>query len=260
MPPDARSLFRAAASERRAAGNSGIQDPFASYNPSTRALRCSACNFVPVKHESLWASHASSKSHRANVAKIRAEREREALRTQEEEQRQRLTNKGKRKAYDGDQDDDDSHDAGTETDSKRAKVDGAASSGAADGRDGDVDPEWEAFQREIAKAESGPAPDPVQTAYANATIEVEPVIKGQEAPMQEGAERQEEPTTEEETEEQRRARREQEEREEIYSRYEEEQRIQDEAEERVTALKLKLERLKAARLAKKQQAKKGVAA
>ncbi|EPQ28875.1 uncharacterized protein PFL1_03677 [Pseudozyma flocculosa PF-1] len=259
MSSSTRSLFRAAASERKAAGSSGIQDPFASYNPSTGALRCSACNYLAIKHESLWASHASSKSHRTNAARIKAERERqdEALLA-----RQSANHEGKRKADDDGYGQPTERGQGTgEGDSKRAKVDTETAAGDAGAED--IDPEWEAFQREIAEAEASAtqAADPVQAQYASATIEVEPVIKGRGADAAaaagtadgEGGEGQDGQPAEEETEEERRARREQEEREEIYSRYEEEQRIQDEAEERVSALKAKLERLKAARLAKKQK-------
>jgi zinc finger protein 830 len=54
------------------------------------------------------------------------------------------------------------------------------------------------------------------------------------------------------TDTQKRARLEREEREEILARFEEEQRVQDEADERVNALKIRLERLKQARLNKKR--------
>ena len=222
MPTDARSLLRAAASERAKASTQGIYDPFASYNTTTGALRCSACSYTPIKHESLWAPHAQSKSHRMNVARIRAEqeeRERIEREHQQEAERTRRESEGKRKA------EDDQDNAAEENEAKRARTADVAQT-----QKSSVDPEWERFQKELAGEDSTSTAEASASVFEQATIEVQPILKGQDA-NEDGA------GTgagdeQEETEQERRARLDREEREEIYSRFEEEQRIQDEAQER----------------------------
>ncbi|UZJ54047.1 hypothetical protein CBS101457_003367 [Exobasidium rhododendri] len=253
MPVDSRSLLRAAsaaASSSALSSQEGIKDRFASYHPTTKLLRCLACQYVVVKHESLWASHTASKSHRSNVAQIRI---------QEEENRER-DRQGESKAN--------GQEKATEASgSKRKGIDDemgvemnsdAAKRFRNDTRIGEVDTEWEKFQREVLNAPSALRPPPLST-YADATIEVAPELRrgnvnadvDVDADGEEGDEVDEVVVKKRETEVERKTRLEQEEREEILSRFEEEQRVQDEADERVTALRNRLERIKQARSARK---------
>lgn len=264
MPADARSLLRAAAAQKRGVGlasssassssssgnatsTTAIPDRFASYHRKTGALRCSACDLT-IKHESLWASHAASKSHRARTDEVRrAEAEQEAraaAAATEREERERVQKEeeergaqaaatavagsssgAKRK---GGGDDDSQRGADGNAAEKRVRLAGEVES---------VDPEWERFQREvIAQASESDAHQQADRAIysANATIEVAPRLRqvpgGADDAEEEAEEEQEE--EEEETEEEKRARLDREEREEILARFEEEQRIQDEANER----------------------------
>lgn len=217
MPADARTLLRVAANERVKTGASGISDPFASYS-STRGLRCSACNYLTIKHESLWGAHALSKSHRANVARIREEELREA-----EIQRTKF---GKRKAEDADPGADDG-DAPLPT---SVHVDGGEEDGAPGSKKPRIDPEWELFKSQME--DSGDEADQPSGDYsAGAALEAEAQLIASN-PANAGEEEEVEEKTAEEIEAEERARKEQEEREEILSRLEEEQRQQDEADQR----------------------------
>ncbi|KAE8212746.1 hypothetical protein CF327_g3657 [Tilletia walkeri] len=275
MATDARSLLRAATSQRRA----GIQDRFASYHPTTQALRCAACAYLPIKHESLWSSHASSKSHRVNVARVLSEeKEKETAAAAAAG-----LAKGKRKQGDEDLDgEDDAVGLGASSssqqgsslptsasNSKRARIEGSngesdsksrASAGTGAGGAVDED-EWARFEREVLEGTTAAA-DATNDfdIHASATISAEPVLlingAGGEGEM-EGMEMDDEQADDGgadagATEEEQRLEREREEREEILMRFEEEQRIQDEADERVNALKNRIQALKAARLAKQQ--------
>ncbi|CBQ72596.1 conserved hypothetical protein [Sporisorium reilianum SRZ2] len=251
MSTDARSLLRAAANERAKAGASGIADRFASYS-STGGLRCSACSYVAIKHESLWGAHVLSKSHRANALRIKEEELRQA-----EIQR---TKDGKRKAEDAAPEQDESADAdalGSDADdavqgSKRARTD---STNEPQAKSASIDPEWELFksQMESTEPEAGAAES---TAGAGAALEAEAqlISHDEQGSGPAGTDGAAEEKSAEELEAEERARKEQEEREEILSRMEEEQRQQDEADSRVSALKQRLQRIKQARL-DKQKAK-----
>lgn len=250
MPADARSLLRAAAAQKRAApsssagagasssssgGATAIPDRFASYHRKTGALRCLACDLT-IKHESLWASHAASKSHRAKAEEIKRaeaeEAEKKQRKAEEEEaaQRQREAQAaassssaaGKRK---GEQFSSEDGGQGDQTAKKRAKI-----------NEEQNDTEWERFQREVMSQASESDAQPDRGLYsAGATIEVAPKLRQVpgRAPLEDGEEEiEEEAEEEEETEEEKRARLDREEREEIMARFEEEQRIQDEANER----------------------------
>ncbi|CAO1619737.1 unnamed protein product [Parajaminaea phylloscopi] len=131
------------------------------------------------------------------------------------------------------------------------------------------DDEWARFQREVLadvnaapETQAGPSfpsdsvkknpaqasrPRSEQTAYSSsATIEVEPQLKpagGEEKVDQDDGQS-------EQDEEHQRRRLLQEEKEEIFSRLDAEQQQQEEAEERLSALKLRLERIKAAKAAR----------
>lgn len=247
MPTDARLLLRAAvaSSSAQSLSDGGIKDRFASYHPKTRALRCTACDFLNIKHESLWASHAASKSHRSNVAKLKREEEEKEMERKRQQQASAiqqeesvveevgsLGNKRKERGLE--------HES-----SKRAKK---------GDRDQAEDLEWERFQREVLDAPST-IEQPSLSTYAEATIEVAPALR----PGVNGEIGEEEDEVDEEdmnqqateTDAERRSRLEREDREEILARLEEEQRLQDEADERVSALKNRFEKLKQARAAKK---------
>lgn len=242
MPVDARSLLRAAT----ASSSEGIKDRFASYHPKTRALRCLACNYLPIKHESLWASHTASKSHRSNVAQVRKkeeeqeEKERRTKNEQAESTEEPAATGSKRKG----EDDVEETDNEEKDPAKRARKDPG---------EAQVDSEWERFQREVLNAPTA-TQQPAFDSYADATIEVAPElirgINGLEGVDDDEVEEEVEVKVKE-TDAEKRARLEREEREEILARFEEEQRVQDEADERVSALKDRLQRLRQARNARK---------
>lgn len=228
MPVDARSLLRAAANERAKAGASGISDPFASYS-SSGGLRCSACNYLTIKHESLWGAHALSKSHRANVTRIGEEEVRQA-----EIQR---TKDGKRKADDADEalDEGDGplttatgtgngeENAGPESKKARTEANGAEA----------IDLEWELFKSQMEATEPDTS-QPRKDYSAAPALEAEAQLISHDGDARSGQEAHGgvEEKTAEELEAEERAGKEQEEREEILSRLEEEQRQQDEADQR----------------------------
>ncbi|GAC93148.1 hypothetical protein PHSY_000711 [Pseudozyma hubeiensis SY62] len=248
MAGDARLLLRTAANERVRAAASGISDPFASYSSSGN-LRCSACDYLTIKPESLWGAHVLSKSHRANAARIKQE---DQLR-QAEQQR---TKDGKRKAEDADGDAQaDSLATSTDADldqqhsalaSKKARTDVSDAAPA-------VDAEWELFKSQMESTEIEPDPSTIPSS-AGAALEAEAqLITNDNA--KDGSDGIEDKSPEELAAEER-ARKEQEEREEIFSRVEEEQRLQDEADQRVTALKERLQRIKQVRLDRQKANKK----
>ncbi|KAK0563173.1 hypothetical protein OC861_004947 [Tilletia horrida] len=266
MSSDARSLLRAAAAQRR----TGIQDRWASYHPTTQALRCVACAYLPIKHESLWSSHAASKSHRNSVARL----------LREETAAAAVASRGKRKqseqsdtaAFDVQAQGAGSADAAATPDAKRARLghQNGTESAAAATTSVDED-EWARFQREVLEAPAngdaggGAGPSLDNAIHAAATISAEPVLlvrnpedeeddaEGMETDGAANAE-----TQDALTEEELRLEREREEREDILMRFEEEQRIQDEAEERVNALKNRIRDFKAARIAKQGSVAAGV--
>lgn len=255
MPADPKLLLRAAVASSSAQGSGdGIKDRFASYHPKTRALRCVACDYLAIKHESLWASHAASKSHRSNVSRVKGEEEaKEAKLISAKQTQASMTDEdtigtNKRKDHE-----DVSGARQPDEDTKRIK------SSPKRFESGPIDAEWERFQREVLNASSSSNGQAPLSTYANATIEVAPSLKpginGRETEEPGEDEEEEEVTTldKTETEAEKRARLEREEREEIIARLEEEQRLQDEADERVNALKNRFERLKQARASKKKK-------
>lgn len=191
-----------------------------------------------------------SKSHRANVTQIREEELRRA-----ELQR---TKDGKRKASDAAPELDESGDAdATSPDaddavpgSKRPRTD----LNEASAKSTTIDPDWELFKSQMESTETEQDASN-QTTEAGAALEAEAQLISHDelGSGDAGADAVEEKSAEE-LEAEERARKEQEEREEILSRMEEEQRQQDEADSRVSALKQRLQRIKQARL-DKQKAK-----
>ncbi|CCF52354.1 hypothetical protein NDA11_003696 [Ustilago hordei] len=247
MPEDARSLLRAAAKERAKSKASIISDRFASYS-STGSLRCSACNYLTIKHESLWGAHALSKSHRANLTRIREEELRQA-----ELQR---TKEGKRKADETDADLDEG-DGPQPSGLNRDADEGEAAPESKKARTGaSIDPEWELFKTQMEAAEEEQPNQTTNNYSAGAALEAEAQLILQDGTEGQAAGEAEQEKSKEEMEALETARKEQEEREEILSRLEEEQRQQDEADQRVSALKQRLQRIKQARLEKQKAAKK----
>ncbi|EIM90853.1 uncharacterized protein STEHIDRAFT_144371 [Stereum hirsutum FP-91666 SS1] len=116
------------------------------------------------------------------------------------------------------------------------------------GAAGDVDAEWEAFQRTVLEPATKPqqSEDDARERYAQATVFAEAKIYEAPTgmPTQEGESSAVVEETVEETEEEKRKRKEQEDREIIMDRLLEEERAQEEADGRVNLLKGRLEMLK----------------
>ena len=243
---DARALLRATKQSLNSSSRAGpataagtITDRFASYNTQTGALRCSACQYLTIKHEALWSAHVSSKSHRANAAALIKKEAEEAAaaakdaRAQEEEARPAAltssTSIGKRKAQDGQGEGDEEQNSGT--------TNGAADAKKARTATGDpaLEEEWQRFQQEVLSTTDGGNTD-VYRLHAAATISAEPVlIKPLAAEDDEdiaGEAETEVSKTQQEIEEEQRRQKEAEEKEEILERVEEEVRIQQESDER----------------------------
>ncbi|KAJ3716181.1 hypothetical protein C8R42DRAFT_698166 [Lentinula raphanica] len=255
-----------------------ITHPFASYNQSGQ-LRCTACGTI-VKHASAWEGHLGSKIHRTNVARLKEqERAREEQRLREEKEEQEKILRGKRKAEEDDVVMDDENISSLEILTKKPRLDEQPKGFPADffsdpsraipladeGSDeeetgggeqpqGDapattskepLDSEWERFQREVVNA-----PDYKET-YENATIFAEPVLAPvvpEGFPIPEASEPQEPTQMDEEAV---RRQKELDEREMIMDRLLEEERAQEEADMKVTAMKNKLELLRKKRQAAK---------
>lgn len=224
MSADARILLRAAANERAKTSASGISDPFASYSASG-GLRCSACNYLTIKHESLWGAHVLSKNHRSNVARIREEELRQA-----EIQR---TKDGKRKAENSEPSLNQGKGANTTADVGTGQDDAEPESKKVRTEPTYNDSEWELFKSEMEASEPR-ADEPVESYGAGAALEAEAqLISRDNTDLKAvGVGDEAEEKTVEEIEATERARKEQEEREEILARMEEEQRQQDEADQR----------------------------
>lgn len=272
---DVRALLKAKREEVK------ITHPLASYNRANQ-LKCSACGTL-IKHSSAWEGHLGSKGHRTTIARLKGEATgRGAQRRAEEAEEawKAQVVQGKRKAEEEREDDDD-------VESKRRKVGDAqqnvvpanffsdpsrtipTSQDEESDEDvsmkapsptqlhqsapNEIDLEYERFQREMRlNAEEQ------QEAYQRATVVAEPALTIQETP--EGFPNlQAEPITNESSqkrdEEEARKRKEHEERELIMDRLMDEERAQEEADMRVTAMKARLDALR-----KKREFKRAVAA
>lgn len=265
---DVRALLKAKRQEAK------VIHPLASYTASGQ-LKCIACGTI-VKQAAAWNGHVGSKSHRTNVARLRdEERAREALLAQQH---------SKRKASDQDRDSDEPDTQSLEL--KRPKLDhteqpqqapATASAGfpadffsdphqaptiplADDDSDDEpqsadapeptstdvIDIEWQQFQQAMLN-------HPPHETYQRATVVAEPVLN-EEVPAgfpprpDQSAEAEPE---EELDEEASRKRKEQDERELIMDRLVEEERLQEEADAKVSMLKNKLEVIKKRREAAK---------
>jgi len=261
---DVRALLKAKREEVK------VTHPLAAYNKNNQ-LRCTACGTL-VKYASAWEGHLGSKAHRTTVARLRnEEKAREAQRLQQEaEEAQRLqVVQGKRKAEEGDVDEN-----MEEGDTKRRRVGDAMkthpfptdffsdpsrdmpTAGEEYGEEEDVamnppplpmppcevDLEYERFQREMRLD----APDERETyeratVFAEADLVVEQISDG--FPAAQGEEGQSD-LQQKLSEEEARRKKAQEERELIMDRLLDEERAQEEADMRVTALKARLDALR----------------
>jgi zinc finger protein 830 len=270
---DVRALLKAKRQEAR------ITHPLASYNQAGQ-LRCVACGTL-VKHTSAWEGHLGSKAHRTNVARLKEEKAREEQRLKEHQEQEQVA-RGKRKAEEQSPDLSEESDDG---ETKRRKIDAGKlrakstefpvdffsdpsraplppqSDEEEDEEPADdpskppppvtppsvVDLEYERFQRELLNG-----PDFLET-YERATVIVEPDLVPESTeglPMRDGAGGQESDLAQKQSEDAMRKQKEQDERELIMDRLLEEERVQEEADMKVTVMKTKLEALKKRREAK----------
>ncbi|ORY52192.1 hypothetical protein BCR35DRAFT_310666 [Leucosporidium creatinivorum] len=238
-----------------------LNHPQAHYNDRGQ-LSCLLCS-VPIKQASLFAPHLVSKGHRVNVQKQAAA---EASSSSNGKRKREGDDEAgsKRAREEGDDEDDEPSAAGDEralpadffADPSQAPAPAAVEEEepavSEQAEEVEDDPEWAAFEASLA---AGPTAPPPTKSTASATIFAAPVQYEFGAPKVaeegEGEGEQEEEEEQEETEEEKAARIDQEEREEIMSRIEEEEREQMEADEKVAALKRRLEAVRAARQKKK---------
>ncbi|KAG9315103.1 hypothetical protein JVU11DRAFT_4215 [Chiua virens] len=249
---DVRTLLKAKRQEIR------IDHPLASYT-SGGQLRCIVCE-INIKHPSAWDGHLGSKAHRTNAARIKVEeRRRKEIELEEEATLlkrkapaddmtgdiQNVTKKSKvtsatshfpsdffsdpsRAPFPSFNDSDSDADEMGNSDIPRPTEGGGQSS---------LDQEWLQFQQSVINA-----PDEAAT-YDHATIFAEPELVSNPAegfPTQDATPTQPEPKADED----QRRRKELEERELIMDRLMDEERAQEEADMKVTAMKNKLEALR----------------
>ena len=270
---DVRALLKAKREEVK------VTHPLAAYNKNNQ-LRCTACGTL-VKYASAWEGHLGSKAHRITVARLRNEekaREEQRLRQEAEEAQRLRVVQGKRKAEEDDMDED-----MEEGDTKRRRVGDAtrtnpfptdffsdpsrampnAGEESAEEEDvamnpnppplpappSEIDLEYERFQREMRLD----APDERDTyeratVFAEAELVVEQIPEGFPAAPGEDAQSD---LQQKLGEEEARRKKEQEERELIMDRLLDEERAQEEADMRVTAMKARLDALRKKREAKR---------
>lgn len=259
-----------------------ITAPHAKYSNSGQ-LSCTLCGLA-IKHESLWGAHVQSKAHRVNVQKLEAEQRQAAAEAERSSAKRRREDgpgddeeggegDASKRARDGDEvgrlpsgffaDPSQAPPPAPSTSSSAAGAgtNGSSTSVANQGRDaaqeGEEDPEWAEFEKYLASGNAGPAQDNngATRSTASATIKAAPVKFEFGAPVVEedgeggagGEDDEPDEEEEQETEEERTEREMREEREEMMARLEEEEREQREADEKVTALKKRLEAIRAAR-------------
>ncbi|KAK7686139.1 hypothetical protein QCA50_010951 [Cerrena zonata] len=263
---DVRALLKAKRQEAK------VSHPLASYTASGQ-LKCIACGTI-VKQAAAWNGHVGSKSHRTNVARLKdEERAREALLAQQ--------SLSKRKA--SDHDDEDDEPLPDSLDPKRPKLDQPVSSGfptdffsdpskapplqAEDESDQEdqsadtqpataasqdvIDLEWQQFQQAMLNPPE--ADIDTRDTYDRATVMAEPVLNDEvPAGFPPRPDQAAEAEPEEELDEDAlRKRKELDERELIMDRLLEEERLQEEADAKVSMLKNKLEMIKKRREAAK---------
>jgi len=281
---DVRALLKAKRSEQR------ITHPFAAYS-AKGDLRCTACGTV-VKHASAWSGHVGSKAHRVNVARVKEE---EMKKAKEEEERKRKLEEedegsedergAKRQRTDGEGEEeedgvngkenangsgpgfpanffsdpsrqipigeDDSDDEEANRPPKPATTTQPASQ---------IDLEWAKFQETVVNASAIEASELAHEKYAQATVFAEPelideVPEGFPPSVVNQQQQEQEVEDTPKDEEEKRRKKEEDERELIMDRLLDEERAQEEADERVIALKARVDLIKQRRAAAKSQKK-----
>lgn len=219
-----------------------ITHPLARY--SGTKLSCSLCG-VAIKHENLFSSHLATKAHRT-----RAQQDEQDTRKRRAREEEELEREAKRAREDDDEEEESALPADFFSDpsmhppAPRAEKEEPEEEPAEE----EVDDEWASFEATLAVA---PPPTTVPSA-PSATISAAPVAYefGAAKVLQEG-EQAEEADEDAETAEDKAQRlleeRERDEREEIMERIFEEEREQTAADAKVTALKLRLEAIRAGR-------------
>jgi zinc finger protein 830 len=279
---DARALLKAKRAEAR------ISHPYATYTAAGQ-LRCTVCG-TPAKHwEGHLGSKAhrtavlrvKEEAERRRIAEEAEARRREAEERADEDEggAERLGDK-RRASGDSDASDDDAS-----ARAKRQRTAAPPEAGDGGGFPGDffsdptrappardededaemadtepapptaLDAEWAAFQASVLAPSAAASDDAQREAFARATVFAEPELAAPSsfpllASAQAEQEREQEMTDAQKAQAERR-RREQEDRELIMDRLVEEERVQEEADERVSALKSRLERAKRERAARK---------
>ncbi|EKC99356.1 hypothetical protein A1Q2_06293 [Trichosporon asahii var. asahii CBS 8904] len=269
---DAKALLRA----QKAAAK--VQHPYASYNASGQ-LRCIVCAVPADRKVKQWDAHLLTKQHRQSVQRERAEEAKRAAAAAKRKQaaepepetakRQRVTEPEPEE----EEDDRPSLPPGFFSSGNGPSVaedDEQESSAPPPKEEKKGDAELDAFLASLNDVDDAPAPTAAEqgeTAKTKATkkrrvgykeSEEDGVASISAAPVliqRNEAGEEKEPTPEpEETEQERRERLAREEKEEIIARLEEEQRAQEDADNRVLALKARMEALKKKREAKKAKA------
>ncbi|TFY75980.1 hypothetical protein EWM64_g8032 [Hericium alpestre] len=255
---DVRALLKAKRQEVR------VKHPYAAYT-ERGALRCTVCG-TGVKHAEAWEGHIGSKAHRMAVMRLKEEekrRQEEAARVEEER---------KRKA---EEEEEEEEEGGREAKRQRTEErEEGAGVGAANGFPVDffsdasrapppweeeeeggeaaaapppqksvIDEEWEAFQRTVLNAPNE-AEYEAKEAYERATVFAEPQMVDVTAGMPPAEGQEAEVKDEKLSAEEERKRKQLEDRELIMDRLLEEERVQEEADSRVTLLKARLDTLK----------------
>lgn len=260
---DVRALLKAKRQEAR------VAHPLAVYTTSG-VLRCTACG-TTVKQASAWDGHLGSKAHRVNVIKMKEEQKQK-----EEEQ----LGTPKRKASDVDEDDE----MGGEEVAKKRRIEAEVPAQPASGfptnffsdpsrapadfgdesdeepeqaapppvvSNNPIDLEWEQFQQTMLGG--APAPEAQRRhAYDRATVAVEAELNDTMEGLPSQLEAVDVGAPEPLNDDQLRKLKEMEEKELIMDRLFEEERAQEEADAKVTILKIRLDALKKKRKAAKQ--------
>jgi zinc finger protein 830 len=276
---DVRALLKAKREEKR------VSHPFAAYSQAGQ-LRCTACSTI-VKHASAWNGHLGSKSHRTNAARVREE---ERLKEAKEDAKLLGKRKAvdgddglldevtkKPKLHSDDEEPQSTAQLNTPatgfpsdffSDPSRAIVIGDSDS-EEDERDKDnpppavtapqtqavLDIEWARFQQAVVNT---PVEVDPRENYERATIFAEPQLSAEipegfpsSVVPESGVEPGPETTAVQKDEGEERRKREEEEKELIMDRLLDEERAQEEADERVNALKARLDLLRQKRMAAK---------
>ena len=277
---DLRALMKAQKSSNR------IQHPYARYN-NAGALSCSLCS-LPLKSEVLWPSHLTSKTHRNNLKREKEEQDKAAAATQatsanlkrpvdeiSEENGAEEGSNGKRARTSIEDEATDSTSflpAGFFSNPAEASQANADATMAEEAVEEPVDEEWAAFEATLNQPEEPVAS--TSTGFTTAaTITAQPVLFEDEEQQEDAAAGQtknedEEGDKDDEAKETEEERREREEREELMERIEtyayllfvakqntntvaifSEEREQQEADERVDALKKRLLAVRSSRKA-----------